>query len=166
MIPFITRGGDVIDRAVGLALLGQSRPLSQHTQAHIRLYSYKHKLLTQRWLDVGPASYTVDQQQINVGSCLHLDKTGQTRGFHSMPFYCWASVKDVVPALKQHWVNASCVLGCCSYTRSVEFVGGFGVAIWHLRLQNHVLSQLNFSFYFKVIVSFCIFCCAYFLLTS
>ena len=31
VIPFIRRGGDVNDQAVGLAVLRQPRPLSQHT---------------------------------------------------------------------------------------------------------------------------------------
>ena len=54
-----------------------------------------------------------------------------------MPFQCCASVKDIGTTLKQHWVNASCLLGCCPYTRSVIFVAGFtlhGVVIWRLRL--------------------------------
>ena len=28
-----------------------------------------------------------------------------------MLFYCWANVEDDGPTLKQHWVNASCLLG-------------------------------------------------------
>ena len=35
----------------------------------------------------------------------------QTRDIHTMRFQCWASVEDVGPALKQHWANASCLLG-------------------------------------------------------
>ena len=31
-----------------------------------------------------------------------------------MPFQCWPTVFDAGPALKPHWVNASCPLGCCS----------------------------------------------------
>ena len=37
--------------------------------------------------------------------------TQQTRGIRPMLFQCWASVEDVGPTLKQHWVNASCLLG-------------------------------------------------------
>ena len=40
-----------------------------------------------------------------------LTPTQQTRGFHPMLFQCWASVVDGGPTLKQHWVNASCLLG-------------------------------------------------------
>ena len=29
----------------------------------------------------------------------------------SMLFYCWASVEDGGPTLKQHWVNALCLMG-------------------------------------------------------
>ena len=35
----------------------------------------------------------------------------EPRGIYSMLFQCWASVGDGVPTLKQHWVNASCMLG-------------------------------------------------------
>ena len=28
-----------------------------------------------------------------------------------MLFYCWASVADNGPTLKQHWLNVSCLLG-------------------------------------------------------
>ena len=33
-----------------------------------------------------------------------------TRGIHPMLFRCWTSVEDGGPTLKQHWVNASCLL--------------------------------------------------------
>ena len=35
----------------------------------------------------------------------------QTRGIHPMLIQCWASVEDGGPTLKQHWVNAPCLLG-------------------------------------------------------
>ena len=35
----------------------------------------------------------------------------QTRDVDPMLFYCWASVVDGGPALKQHWVNVSYLLG-------------------------------------------------------
>ena len=35
----------------------------------------------------------------------------QTRGIHPMLLQCWASVEDGGPTLKQHWVNAPCLLG-------------------------------------------------------
>ena len=37
--------------------------------------------------------------------------TQLTRGIDPMSFYCWADVGDGGSALKQHWVNASCLLG-------------------------------------------------------
>ena len=37
--------------------------------------------------------------------------TQQTRGIHPMLLQCWASVEDGGPTLKQHWVNAPCLLG-------------------------------------------------------
>ena len=40
--------------------------------------------------------------------------TKETRGIHPMLFQCWASVEDGGPTLKQHWVNAPCLLGYCS----------------------------------------------------
>ena len=46
---------------------------------------------------------SIDCQQSNV--------TQQTRGIHPMLFQCWASVEDGGPTLKQHWVNAPCLLG-------------------------------------------------------
>ena len=37
--------------------------------------------------------------------------TQLTRGIRPMLFQCWASVEDGGPTLKQHWANASCLLG-------------------------------------------------------
>ena len=37
--------------------------------------------------------------------------TQQTRGIHPMLFQCWPTVFDAGPTLKQHWVNAPCLLG-------------------------------------------------------
>ena len=39
----------------------------------------------------------------------------QTRDIHPMLFQCWPSVEDDGPTLKQHWVNAPCLLGLLSY---------------------------------------------------
>ena len=39
----------------------------------------------------------------------------QTRGIEPILFYCWASVVDGGPTVKQHRLNASCLLGCCLY---------------------------------------------------
>ena len=47
--------------------------------------------------------------------------TQQTRGIHPMLFQCWASVEDGVPALKQLWVNAPCLLGRMLSLRLVVF---------------------------------------------
>ena len=53
-----------------------------------------------------------------------------TRGIHPMLFQCWASVEDDGPALKQHCVIASCLLGW-------QVVGGWSSAsgvqkvAWH-----------------------------------
>ena len=33
----------------------------------------------------------------------------QTRYVDPMLFYCWSSVADAGPALKQHWINISCL---------------------------------------------------------
>ena len=35
----------------------------------------------------------------------------QTRDIHPMMFQCCATVFDAGPTLKQHWVNAPCLLG-------------------------------------------------------
>ena len=35
----------------------------------------------------------------------------QTQGIHPMPFQCWPTVFDTGPTMKQHWVNAPCLLG-------------------------------------------------------
>ena len=37
--------------------------------------------------------------------------TQQTRDIEPMLVQCWASVVDDGPALNQHWVNVSCLLG-------------------------------------------------------
>ena len=36
--------------------------------------------------------------------------TQQTRVIHPMLFYCWSTIFDAGPTLKQHWVKASCLL--------------------------------------------------------
>ena len=36
----------------------------------------------------------------------------QTRDFHPMLVQYWPIVYDAGPALYQHWVNVSCLLGC------------------------------------------------------
>ena len=36
----------------------------------------------------------------------------QTRDIEPMLALCWADVYDVGPTLSQHWLNASCLLGC------------------------------------------------------
>ena len=38
-------------------------------------------------------------------------KHQQARDIHTMLIRCWASVTDAGPALNQHWVNVSCLLG-------------------------------------------------------
>ena len=37
--------------------------------------------------------------------------TQQIRGIRPMLFQCWPTVFDAGPTLKQHWVNAPCLLG-------------------------------------------------------
>ena len=41
-----------------------------------------------------------------------------------MLFQCWAGVEDGGPTLKQHWVNASCLLGinCFTITSGKHFL--------------------------------------------
>ena len=41
---------------------------------------------------------------------LHVELTQQIRGIHPLLFQCWAIGKDDGPTLKQHWVNAACLL--------------------------------------------------------
>ena len=45
-----------------------------------------------------------------------------------MLFLCWASVEDGGPTLKQHWVNASCLLGMGMTCLKME-VGSLGIII-------------------------------------
>ena len=52
----------------------------------------------------------------NVG--METEPSQQTRGICLMLFQCWAS--NVGPALKQHWVNAPCLLGSQSLRRHVR----------------------------------------------
>ena len=47
----------------------------------------------------------------------------QTRDNHPMLYQCWTSVEDVGPTLIQHWVNATCLLGCCFKVYSRPCVG-------------------------------------------
>ena len=42
---------------------------------------------------------------------LLIDDLQQIRYVEPMLFYCWASVADNRPTLKQHWLNVSCLLG-------------------------------------------------------
>ena len=44
--------------------------------------------------------------------------TQHTRGIHPMLFQCWPTVFDAGPTLKQHWVNASCLLGIYYFIHS------------------------------------------------
>ena len=44
-----------------------------------------------------------------------------------MLFYCWATVPDVGPTLKQHWVSVSCLMGHISRR---------GIASWKCKLNN------------------------------
>ena len=44
----------------------------------------------------------------------------QTRGIHPMPFQCWPIVFDACPTLKQHWVNAPCLLGYRLMSSEIE----------------------------------------------
>ena len=46
----------------------------------------------------------------------------QTRGIHPMVFQSWHTVCDAGPTLKQHWVNAPCLLGghCTSFTSNYD----------------------------------------------
>ena len=37
--------------------------------------------------------------------------TQEKRGIRRMLLQCWSTVFDAGPTLKQHWVNASCLLG-------------------------------------------------------
>ena len=40
----------------------------------------------------------------------------QTRGIEPMLFKRWATVYNAGPTLKQHWFNASCLLGAHSHS--------------------------------------------------
>ena len=50
-----------------------------------------------------------------------------------MMFQCWPTVLDAGPTLKQHWVNASCLLAIA--TRNISNVK---VTKWSLHLANVV----------------------------
>ena len=58
----------------------------------------------------------------------------QTRGIYSMLFQCWSSVEDGGPTLKQHWVNAPCLLG---YSAGIDFkrqnLTSTDVRFWRLK---------------------------------
>ena len=62
------------------------------------------------------------------------ENTQRKRGIDQMLFWCWADVEDSGPTLKQHWVNASCLLGWMSALTSHK-----GAAWDHLWIQagNH-----------------------------
>ena len=62
----------------------------------------------QHWLDVWRWQGRSSTHKIKVYAAVY---TQQTRGIHPMLFQCWANVFDAGPTLKQHWVNASCLLG-------------------------------------------------------
>ena len=51
---------------------------------------------------VGHIDPAVAQQVVSVSQ--------QTRGIQPMLIQCWSSVFDAGPTLKQHWLNASCLL--------------------------------------------------------
>ena len=51
--------------------------------------------------------------------------TQQIGGIHPMLFQCWASVEDGGPALKQHRMNASCLLGRASRPHTFLLLSGY-----------------------------------------
>ena len=101
------------------------------TMIHLKHYAQQtwgiYSMLFQCWASVedgGPtlkqnwvnASFVCWDAEINNGhldivTMIHLEYNAQqTRGIHSMLFQCWAHVEDGGPTLKQHWVNASCLI--------------------------------------------------------
>ena len=79
------------------------------------------------WNNIGPASHMVAQHDISVGpmyrviwvvaflatgweSVTCIEMSQRTRDNLPMLFYCWASVRDCGSTLKQHQVNAMCLL--------------------------------------------------------
>ena len=60
-------------------------------------------------------------EEVNQLKCYHSSQfsltvcqgnSQQTRDVHPMLVQCWPTVCDAGPALYQHWVNVSCLLGC------------------------------------------------------
>ena len=62
--------------------------------------------LAQHWANIG-WTYRVCRVVWDSGP-------GSKHGIHPMLFQCWPSVFDAGPTLKQHWVNAPCLLAWLS----------------------------------------------------
>ena len=72
----------------------QSRPPVEWARPHFRSRSRCHRqMLSTEWKYIIPAM------------------AQQARGVDPMLVYCWASVADGGPTLKQHWFNVSFLLG-------------------------------------------------------
>ena len=54
------------------------------------------------------------------------EQSQQTRGIGPILFLCWPAVFDVGPTLKQHWANASCLLGYL-------YIGLAGQWFWNIK---------------------------------
>ena len=59
---------------------------------------------------------------------LYLDKKGAFT--QSVLFQCWATIFDAGPTLKQHWLNAPCLLGCCIQTVFIMTTQQTALAQW------------------------------------
>ena len=62
--------------------------------------------MTSVWIyDTGGGGVSWSQTVITLYTVIQ-----QTRGIHPMPLQCWPTVFDAGPKLKQHWLNAPCLL--------------------------------------------------------
>ena len=59
------------------------------------------------WFNAEQSSTALNQHKSITGSAVYL---AQTRGIHPMMFWCWTTVFDAGPTLKQHWVIVPCFL--------------------------------------------------------
>ena len=67
-----------------------------------------------------------------INHVVHITQLSQqpTWGIDPVLVWCWASVVDDGLILVRHWVNTSCLLGCCNLVTPARFVN----------LQNYIMS--------------------------
>ena len=80
----------------------------------LSMYDMDDSVSSNQVINIPAYNYQSDPNFYQVSSSEGVNSQ-QTRGIHPMLFKCWATVFDAGPTLKQHRLNASCLLGIVIY---------------------------------------------------